>query len=531
MGRWVIEDVPRFCATVSDLLDGRPSAMELRSKILARRADPAIHRRKGRASFVVARDVDDPRVVSRLEEGRIEGLVVRVGDRRDYPNGPWAGLAVGRAAAGDPSSPLKGLVGIEAGLDAALSGVDAPTRRVRIDAARHPFLDGRPAEEDAVGEPVRTTIDLVVQGYCEQALDRLVADWSPKGAVAIVMEPATGDVLACAVRPSYDPSRSRAIPGYDHAFYGRVEPGSTFKPFTVARALAAGAIAPETRFEMPHARTFSVGRGTRTIHDAHDAGDVGTEGGTVVDLLAQSSNTGTAWLCSRLGDEGMVALLEDLGVERTFDVVGIAKGRERGGYYPRTGSRPPRGATDHLGFGFGHGFTLTPLRLASCFTAFAREDFSMVEPRFVLSVGDVDVPARPPSPSLCPDPRHRDAVRRGLVACVTDGTAARTVASPKFAIAGKTGTAKKPGTEREYYSSSFAGYAPADAPRIVVLVMAIEPTVRAHDGARPYGAVVAGPAVRSIVERTLGEYMGLPAADAPQGVAGGGAPASEGPSR
>ena len=99
---------------------------------------------------------------------------------------------------------------------------------------------------------------------------------------------------------------------------------------------------------------------------------------------------------------------------------------------------------------------------------------------------------------------------------VTEGTGSKTVYTPRYAIAGKTGTAKKPeaaGPDK-YYSASFAGFAPADAPRIVVLVMAIEPTLRPRDGAKPYGAAVAGPAVRSIVERTLGEYLCVPPADA-----------------
>ena len=107
-------------------------------------------------------------------------------------------------------------------------------------------------------------------------------------------------------------------------------------------------------------------------------------------------------------------------------------------------------------------------------------------------------------------------VRRALRAVVTEGTGSRTVASAKYAIAGKTGTAKKPEAAGpdQYYSASFAGFSPADAPRIVVLVMAIEPTLRPGDHAKPYGAAVAGPAVKSIVERTLSEYLGVPPADA-----------------
>ncbi len=95
---------------------------------------------------------------------------------------------------------------------------------------------------------------------------------------------------------------------------------------------------------------------------------------------------------------------------------------------------------------------------------------------------------------------------------MTQGTGKKAVQSAKYAIAGKTGTAKKPGSDTDYYSCSFVGYAPAERPRIVVLVMAQEPRAKA-DGMKPYGGAVAGPAVKFIVEKTLEDYFGLPTAD------------------
>jgi cell division protein FtsI/penicillin-binding protein 2 len=510
LASWVIRDVPRFAAAASDLLEGSPSAMDVRAKILLARASTDFARTNGYAMVTLRSNVDAARDASRLDEAALKGLVVRVGDRRDYPNGPWAGYLVGRAAGQSADSRLAGLLGVEAGLDRELSGTAAPARRVRVDGANHPFLERDPGDsEGAEGAEVRLSIDLVIQGYCEQALDRLMADWGPEGAVAIVLDPAQGDVLALATRPAYDPSDPRSSPKFDYSLQAAVEPGSTFKPFTVCRALTAGVVTPGLRFEMPVERLFAVGRATRRVRDAHDAGTLSESGGTVVELVAQSSNTGAAWLASLLGDGGMVRLLDDLGVESRYGLRGLAAGVEGRGRYAREDDKRPRGTTDHLGMGFGHGFTLTPLRLAASFAAFAREDFTPVVPRLVLSVGGDDVPASAPLPSICPDPVHRATVRRGLEAVVTEGTAAKTVLSDRFSIAGKTGTAKKPVGDG-YYSCSFAGYAPAQAPRIVVLVMAIEPRKRKVDGAHPYGALIAGPYVRSIVERTLGEYMGLP---------------------
>ena len=516
IGHWVISDVLRFSGAVSDLFDGRPTAAELRTRILTAREAPDLHTRRpqGVADLPVRTNVDDPQLVSRLDEASVKGLVVEWGDRRDYPNGGWGGHLVGRARAEGPGRPLVGVEGVEAALDASLSGAGQETvRRVQVDGRGRPFVPRAIGEADGRGLPVRLAMDVVVQGFCEQALDALQAEWKPQACVAIVLDPATGDVLASAVRPGYDPGVEGALQSANWAVYRRgVEVGSTFKPFTVCRALTLGVVGRDERLDMPHERTFVVGKVSRTIHDAHDAGDLAETGGTVRDLIAQSSNTGTAELSNRMGGPAMRRLFDDLDLEKPTGALGFPAGREGRGAYPKEGDARPWGATDHLVAGFGHLATVTPLRLACSFAAFAREDFRPVRPRLVRSVGGDEVPAGDPYETLCPDARDRAAVREGLRRVVTEGTAAKVFAGCPYAVAGKTGTAKKPdvfGPDR-YYSASFAGFAPADSPRIVVLVMAIEPRLRPSDGAKPYGAAVAGPAVRRIVERTLGEYMALP---------------------
>ena len=518
IGEWVIPDVARFAATLSDVLEGWPSVADLRGKIELARMSPDLHRNRGRAVLTIRSNVDDLRLISRLDDSApgLRGLILEYADRRDYPNGSWAGHVVGRASTADASRPLKGVDGVESALNLELSGARG-SRRVRVDGTGSPFLS-RETEGDGEGEgqSVRLAIDMVIQGYCEEALDRLTAEWKPTGAVAIVIDPANGDVLAMAVRPVYDPTDPRAVQGINYAVQGRIEVGSTFKPFTVCRALTRGVVRPDERFDMPHRREFVCGKTSKTVNDAHDAGTLGETGGTVYDLIAQSSNTGAAELANRLGHDDMRELLNDLEIMKRYGIRGIAPGGELQGRYPQPGDPHPWGPTDHLVVGFGHSMTMTPLRLACSFAAFARDDFTPVRPRLVLAVGDVEVPAGAPYPTLCPSPAHREVVRRALRGVVTEGTGSKTVQSSKYAIAGKTGTAKMPdasGPDR-YYSASFVGYAPADAPRIVVLVMAIEPGLRPLDRAKPYGAQIAGPAVKAIVERTLGEYMAVPAADA-----------------
>jgi cell division protein FtsI/penicillin-binding protein 2 len=153
--------------------------------------------------------------------------------------------------------------------------------------------------------------------------------------------------------------------------------------------------------------------------------------------------------------------------------------------------------------GFGQNVAVTPIRLAAAFAALAREDFAPVAPRIVLSVGGEVRPTRPPLPSLLGDPALRALVRRGLEGVVEEGTGAEVFRGCRYAVAGKTGTAKD--ESKGTYVSSFVGYAPRENPRIVVLVLADRPEATGEK--KPYGALVAGPAVRDVVEETL-DYLG-----------------------
>ncbi|MBL9085753.1 MAG: penicillin-binding protein 2 [Planctomycetia bacterium] len=502
-----VDDVPRFAVTLSELLEGVPSAKEIRELIQKRRQDA--FSQSGSAMVPVRRAIDDPRLIERLDEAkaRLPGLIVRHADRRDYPNGSWGGHLLGVARAPDADRPPEGIDGIEQGLEAFLCG-QTVRRLVPRDGRGRAFVTPRTVDgrEDADGRTAWLSIDLVVQGFCEQALDRLMDEWDPMGAVAIVMDPSTGDVLAMAQRPGFDPTDTDGAAGLDLAAQWRTEVGSTFKPITGARALDLGLVGPQETFELPRSREFRVGSVVTPVRDAHEGEAL--ESGTLVEVIAHSNNPDAALWAHRIGAAGMQTLLADLGVERPFPLLGLPKSREGVGMIPWK----KLGIADHLRWGFGHGFTMTPLRLAATFCAFARDDFRTVTPRLVLAVGGETVPELGLGPCLARNPVHQGALRAGLRACVTDGTGKRSVLSTKYAIAGKTGTAKKPVGDGQYYSCSFVGYAPAERPRIVVLVMAQEPRVKA-DGAKPYGGAVAGPAVKYIVERTLDDYFGLPTAD------------------
>lgn len=515
-GRWnpktkafelTIDDVPRFAHTLSDLLEGDPAPVRIRQDLLGRRARGDFAA-SGTALVTMKRDIDDPRIISRLDATRLQGLIVEVADRRDYPNESWGGFVLGVASAENAWSPVKGRDGLERGLDEFLTG-QAVTRKWAVDGRGRRYATKLSTDQgpDAEGRTAWLTLDLVVQGYAEQALDHMMEAWRPKGAVAIVLDPATGDVLALATRPTYDPSN---LTPPCLATQWATEVGSTFKPFTFARALDLGLVGLEERFDLPRERTFRVGRSDEVIHDSHDGGEA-HPGGTFRDVVAQSNNPDSAEAGRRIGNDGMMQLLADLGVTKPFPLpfYGV---REASGYLPR---KDRRGAGDHLRFAFGHAFTMTPLRLASIFTAFARDDFAPIAPRMILAVGGAAAPDAEVGPPLIRDPVKRSAMRDALKMAVTEGTGRGAVLSPKYDIAGKTGTAKMPlalGADR-YYSCSFVGYAPADAPRLVCLVMAQEPGLRGDPPKKPYGGAVAGPAVREILERTLEEYLAVPTKD------------------
>ena len=534
---YAIEDVGRFALTLSDLLDGFPSAAEIRARIQSRRENGPIGK-GGAAPLPIKRDLEDPRIIARLEEARIlpsmrRGLIVLQGDRRELPNGSWAALVIGKAGADDLWRPIVGRDGVEKELDPFLRGSTTERKGPRDGRGRR-FVTPRmvDARDDADGRTVWLSLDLVIQGYCEQAVAEAFAEWPCAGVVAIVLDPQNGDVLAMAqAAPAQVPGPDGKLVPFDRnlATQWTTEVGSTFKPFTALRALELGLVGPEEPFSLPHDRTFTLGRATKTVHDSHDGGEP-HPGATIADVVAQSNNPDIAELAFRIGSAGMRRLIEDLRVEKSFPLGGY-QGREWHGRVRWESI----GALDHLTFGYGHTMTMTPLRLAASFCAFARDDACPVVPRMVLAVGGEAVPDTPLGTPLARSARNLELMRRALHMTVTEGTAKETVLSPRLDISGKTGTAKKPDAfpkdalgRDPYYSCSFVGYAPSDHPRLVCLVMAMEPRAKA-DGSKPYGGAVAGPAVRSILERSLLEYMQVPAKNAPAGVRAPTTPSSAGP--
>lgn len=483
--------LPAFCAQLAAVLDDD----RLTAGVLQRRLEQARGERRvlggplglrwmrtGVRHLVLVPYVSEPRVVAGLDEAaeqrEMRPLKVRVVERRAYPNGDYAMQVIGLPVPAG-SAPGQG-EGVEGLLDrhlypGHLSATVSRDGKARM-LADEPLFD----RELLAGRDVRLTLDIVLQHHVERELDALAAAWKPFQACAVVLDPATGQVLAMASR-ACDPATGARLPCSNLPIRGLYEPGSVFKPFTVAWALRQG-LPPSTVVPMPLSVHFPGDR--KAISDTHYVGD-----GDLALLLSESSNTGAAWLADWMGGPALQGMFTWLGLDQPTGIElphEVCWGK----------AHRMRGRSDFLRAGFGHALTMTPLRLASAFSAFARPDARAARPTLML---DTVTPVTPGEP-ICP-PHLLGIVRQGLVGCVDTGTAASAFKGSPFSAAGKTGTAVIHAETQ--HVCSFAGYAPAGAPRLVVLVSAV--TRRSLQGS---GGRVSAPAVRRILDRSL-PYLGV----------------------
>lgn len=443
---------------------------------------------------------DEAQAVRRLELPP-DSWGFRLEYQRRYPQGSLAAHLLGLR---DIDNVGRG--GIEERYDRVLRGVDG-RRVVRRDARGRPV-----AIEEAVtvppvsGRTIVLTIDAVVQFYAEQALDELMTRHAPAGACAIVMDVPTSQVLALASRPGFDPNQPASIE--DDAWVNRAitavyEPGSTFKPLVVAWAIDTERLDPDDTIDC-EGGAYRTGR--RVLHDHHGYGEL-----SVTDVLVKSSNIGMAKIGERLKTTGL------------YDcVVGFGFGRPTGIELPgeRRGVVRPLDQWNDYSIGsvpMGHEIAVTPLQLATAHAALANHG-RLLSPRLVLksvdpvlteAVAHTDPTTREPIESTSQVASQAVGVsaanwvvREAMVEIVRRGTG-RAAALDDVTVFGKTGTAQKFDAEAGTFSHdrhvvSFVAGAPAADPRIVVLVMADEPT-----GTAQSGGAVAAPAVASILQQTL----------------------------
>jgi cell division protein FtsI (penicillin-binding protein 3)/stage V sporulation protein D (sporulation-specific penicillin-binding protein) len=415
----------------------------------------------------------------------VEGVTVM---RRRYPRGTLAAQVLGALG-----SEGEGLSGIEYSRNYLLAG-RAGTRRVVRDGLGQP-ISITTVDREHAGASLRLTLDANIQQRTEDVLSADASVFHPKQETAIVMDPASGAVLAMADWPQVNLEDKAALTPEDlqnSAVSLDYEPGSTFKVVAMAGALQDDSITPESAFEVPE----SIEIGGHVIHDAESHP---TETLTASQILARSSNVGEIKIASRLGAENFHRWTGTFGFgART----GIELPGEESGVIPA----PSRYSGSSMGnLPFGQGEMVTPIQLISAYGVIA-DGGVLRAPHIVAAVDGrtLPIPAGHRIISSATAAELREMLRGPLQ---PGGTAAE-VTVPGYELAGKTGTAEKIDPQTGRYSTSafiasFIGFAPVTHPKLLALVVVDEP-----QSGSIYGGQVAGPAWGELMSFAL-PYLGI----------------------
>ncbi len=425
-----------------------------------------------------------------LADMRINGLSFEQVQKRVYPRGSMAAQVLGwigyygtdRAGQPSPFNPDGvGQGGLEFRYNAQLAGRDGLQRIINDgDAQPIAVTQVRPTTP---GKTLTLTLDSALQNEVEQVLSGVGAEYSPKSATAIVVNPANGEILALANWPSInanDIGATQFMYTEDQAVGFSYEPGSTFKAITVAGALQDGTVTPDTMFDIPP----DLQIGTYTISDSELHG---YEEDSVADILKVSSNIGADLIAQRIGAQRFDYWVHEFGFGTP---TGVDLPGEQSGIVPRLSQYTN---TTMYTMPFGQGISVTPIQMVTAYSAIA--DGGILRPlRVVQAIGDV--PTKLPAGRRVISSTTAAELRDMLRGVLADGGTASGAAIDGYDLAGKTGTAqiavdgKYSATE---FVASFIGMVPASDPKLVVAVVVNQPQ------GSIYGGSVAAPAFQKIV--------------------------------
>lgn len=434
-----------------------------------------------------------PKTAEAVEAANIPGIFIVKEPKRFYPNGSLAGHLLGFVGMDD-----KGLEGLESGFEEYLKGNPVKLTWSQ-DAKRKKLYAPNGDAPDVQGDSANLilTIDSRIQHLAEMQLREAVQNKGAKGGVVIVMDTRTGEILAMANEMGFDPnnfSESLAGAGKNKAVTDCFDPGSTFKPFTVAGALEEGAV-KET--DLINCENGNYRVADRVIHEAKRSRHGLL---TVHDVIKYSSNIGAAKIAEKLGKEKFYEYITKFGF-------GLKTGIDLPGESPGI-LRPVQKWTkvDATTIAFGQGISVTPIQLIAALSAIAN-DGVLMKPFVVRAIADKKgeimrtyrptVVRRVISSSTS---KRLTAIMKDVVGA-EDGTG-KNARIANMEVAGKTGTAQKFDFARHIYSSqkvrtSFMGFFPADQPQLAILVMLDEPK------RGMWGGVAAAPVFKNIGEQIL----------------------------
>jgi cell division protein FtsI (penicillin-binding protein 3) len=445
--------------------------------------------------FYLAKNLDS-RVASLVAKLDARGIGTLRTERRVYPNGSLAGPTVGFVnGEGD------GQAGLEAFYDRTLRGVPSVYRELRDGKKTSPTqLDLRLERPGRPGQSLVLALDCRVQQVVEEELARTLQDTGAKGAAAVVMDPTTGELLAIASLPSYDPGRVGQVPPdvlHNRAVEDALEPGSTFKPIVVAAAMADGVLRPS---ELVDCSGGGVQVANVFLHDHARFGLL-----PVREILAKSSNTGAIRIALRLSASQLDAEIRAFGFGAPTRV-GLPA--EASGIY-----RSPRSwsGVSQASLALGQEITVTPLQLAQAYAVIANGGL-LVRPTLVVETrdqgGDVLAPFRPQPANRVLPPAIANSLATMMEAVVEEGTGVAADV-PGYRVAGKTGTAQRP-HDGSYAAGRhvawFGGFLPMPSPRLVIVVCVDQPA------STYWAAEVAAPPFGRIAGRVV-TLLGIPPTD------------------
>ncbi|NWF51472.1 MAG: penicillin-binding protein 2 [Nitrospirae bacterium] len=437
----------------------------------------------------------EPSLSDKIKRLNIKGTGFMNEAKRVYPKGRLA-------------SHILGFVGID---NQALEGIELQYDKYLRAKGGKVFLDrdagGRilssGIEKEVKGNNIILTIDEGLQGIIEKEIDKAMLKWRASAASVIMMDPFTGEILALANRPSFDPNtagRYRDFEKKNRSITDLYEPGSTFKIIVGVGALEEKIVRPDTIFDVSKG---GIEVGGKVIRDVHKHGVL-----TFKEVIQKSSNVGSIMIGLKLGKDKIYKYAKLLGIGEKTHI--DLPGEVSGWIHP-----PERWSATSLGaIPIGQEVAVTPLQILRAYSAIANGGF-LVRPHVVSEIispeGEVIYSFNKMEERYVISQSTAETFREILKSVVWEGGTGRCASVDGNEVAGKTGTAQMidPITKRyskQKYVSSFVGFVPADNPRLALIVVIYEPK------GQIYGGVVAAPIFRDIADQSL-SYLNIPRED------------------
>lgn len=469
------------------LIQNKKDAAQKLSSILGIPRDKILSIIQSKQSFVWVKRKINPEQAEKIKDLKVSGLGFIKEAQRFYPHKELAGQLLGFVGVDS-----QGLEGIEREFDKQIRGASGYLLVNRDALGRDLFPEGIKKVDSLRGYNLVLTIDKNVQYIVEKELLAAVTAARARNGLAVVMDPRTGEILASAVAPAFNPNQGNITGSIwkNRSITDVFEPGSTFKPFVVGSALEEGVVKPTDIYDCENG---SYHIGGKIIHDVHPHGLL-----SVTEVIKFSSNIGASKIAQHLGRERFYNYIRKFGFSQE---TGIELPGEVSGFIPQAS----QWREINLGtISFGQGVSVTALQMAAAYSAIANGGLLM-RPYLVQKIqednGAVIQTAGPTIIRRVISDQSARMLREMLKTVTEEGGTGQKARVEGFEVAGKTGTAQKIAANGKGYSdkcvSSFVGFIPAQDPKLTIVIVIDEPQ------GVTYGGVVAAPAFSRMAQQIL----------------------------